>query len=872
MTNDQVYGVDTVLQDLRSRIPVLIKAALLDDEISRVVTSPRVQETLEEEANRNAEPILQSTNAEIAEVRKAHEALAAHEGRALGGPDPNSVSRALLQASASLTAAVAYIVAVVFLGQRDSGSDWLLLVLAGILIFNLTWAALSRVVAVSRPDLYSTSEIYWAGLRFLLSLFPAAIAAAYIYLNHRWIFKNSTTGFAVTCVLGLIVLGIQVSSSLWIPGTRYFYVGSQARRTIMKQAGASAFWFSTIGVLQEAIPAMGVSFVYLLRYESAARHMRRGGKPLTGRNPIYAWHGEQQRLENSLETSMQAWDQALIRKGIIPFLRNRINEITTPSFSLELKIYDSAGLSQMSAQEYIVPTPAFSRQQKTVDPLDGGIVGIAGPRGAGKTTILQAYKAGRFLKVGEQQIVVFETVPVAYDARDFILHLYFQVCANVANFIDQHVLGVVSKRKREGTRHYWAVVLLPVLAMIWVPVFWYATTIDHDPHFKLPLWLTSSGWLIGLAVSLSAILAIYYWKARRDRPYEPRDQEATDLRSLQELARRRMMDIKFQQSHTYGWAGKLGMPLPYTAEFSKSHELELASKSRTYPEIVADFQCFLAATVTIVKSVPNLARVPLVIILDELDKIASIDSVREFMNEAKGFLRMQSPGVLCLISVSEDALTSFEERGLPARDALDSTFDTVIDVGYLSLTDSIQLLNRRVIGMSLPFVCLCHCMAGGLPRELVRAAREVTETNSSTIGKICREIVLSDLHGKLRSWRTAIVGSGSGSSQKAELIGYLNEAILGSVSAAELLHLLENHPVLKNDADGKMGLGEVQLQIMAYLYFAATLLEVFTEMLTEEKVQQASIPTSPGSFDVLASTRSTILGESSCCMADSECV
>jgi hypothetical protein len=244
-----------------------------------------------------------------------------------------------------------------------------------------------------------------------------------------------------------------------------------------------------------------------------------------------------------------------------------------------------------------------------------------------------------------------------------------------------------------------------------------------------------------------------------------------------------------------------------------------------------------------------------VIILDELDKISSIDKVREFINEAKGFLRAQGPGVLCLISVSEDALTSFEERGLPARDALDSAFDTIVDVGYLSMADSIQLLNRRLVGMSLPFVCLSHCLAGGLPRELIRTAREMAEASGSTLSMVCNEVVINDLHGKLGSWRSAVACSGADGQQKAELIGYVNENTRGAVTAASLLRAIQNRPILKANTEIQSGAAEAVLQITTYFYFSATVLEIFSNALSEADVKLASIPDAPGSFDGLASVR-----------------
>jgi hypothetical protein len=226
--------VDSVLQDLRTRIPTLIKDALLHEEITRIVTSPRVRETLEDDANRNAEPILQTSNIEITEVRKAHEALAAHEGRALAGPDPSSVSIALRRAAISLIV-VTLVLSAELVGRRIPGPEgWFIYAGTGILAFHLTWGVISRAVAVARPGAFTTSEIYWAGTRFLASLFPTALAAAYITVNKHWIFKSPISGLAVAGTIGLVVLGIQIAIALWIPRTRYFYAGSRDRRQILK--------------------------------------------------------------------------------------------------------------------------------------------------------------------------------------------------------------------------------------------------------------------------------------------------------------------------------------------------------------------------------------------------------------------------------------------------------------------------------------------------------------------------------------------------------------------------------------------------------------------------------------------------------------
>lgn len=70
-------------------------------------------------------------------------------------------------------------------------------------------------------------------------------------------------------------------------------------------------------------------------------------------------------------------------------------------------------------------------------------------------------------------------------------------------------------------------------------------------------------------------------------------------------------------------------------------------------------------------------------------------------------------------------MSAFERRGLPARDVLDRSFDEIQRIGYLDLAESRRVLESRVTGVPVPFQCLCHCLAGGLPRDLIRSMREL---------------------------------------------------------------------------------------------------------------------------------------------------
>jgi hypothetical protein len=204
-------------------------------------------------------------------------------------------------------------------------------------------------------------------------------------------------------------------------------------------------------------------------------------------------------------------------------------------------------------------------------------------------------------------------------------------------------------------------------------------------------------------------------------------------------------DIQFQQSYSSGWAGSLrGSIAPISVETTTEAAMELSRNQMSLPEIVDRYQGFL-----------TLASEDYVIIIgiDELDKIGSDEEAQSFLNEIKALFGQQS--CFYLISVSESAMSSFERRGLPFRDVFDSSFDAIVHADYLNLERAQRLLRRRVIGVPVPFLDFCHCMAGGLPRDLIRIFRalfdEHLQSNSgeSSLSTLCGSLIRADLKSKL---------------------------------------------------------------------------------------------------------------------------
>jgi hypothetical protein len=112
-------------------------------------------------------------------------------------------------------------------------------------------------------------------------------------------------------------------------------------------------------------------------------------------------------------------------------VRRAIN-VELSSLSTTFKIIDMRGLRELTSPEREVSTAATRELRDLMNSLDGGSLGISGPRGAGKTTLLHSFATGRSLldRDAERRGLVV-SAPVRYDARDFVLHLYASVCERV---------------------------------------------------------------------------------------------------------------------------------------------------------------------------------------------------------------------------------------------------------------------------------------------------------------------------------------------------------------------------------------------------------------------------------------------------------
>ena len=311
-----------------------------------------------------------------------------------------------------------------------------------------------------------------------------------------------------------------------------------------------------------------------------------------------------------------------------------------------------------------------------------------------------------------------------------------------------------------------------------------------------------------------------------------------------------LAEIKFQQSYTVGWSGSLKMPLG--VEGSLNQARSLAQLQMSMPEIADAFVHFLERIA---------ARFVVLIGIDELDKIESDEKAQRFLNDIKVVFGV--PDVFFLVSVSENAMSQFERRGLPFRDTFDSSFDDVIAVEPLDFDLARKMLAERVLGMPMQFQALCHAMSGGLARELVRAARDLVELTPQAgtaaprdLASLGTALVERELKAKLRAAMSSVERLDA-SEERSLLFQRLHALGAQTVSAQGLYEMhrvlvAAEPPVRRRDSAPDAAVRQLRAlseEIGTYCLFLAAVLRFFDNGLDEHRLTRAR---QRGDIDLLA--------------------
>jgi hypothetical protein len=402
--------------------------------------------------------------------------------------------------------------------------------------------------------------------------------------------------------------------------------------------------------------------------------------------------------------------------------------------------------------ELRVETDAFREVYALLRQPFGAVVGLAGSRGVGKSELLKAFCQDSSITTGStplpHSLGVHLPAPVAYKSDAFLREIVSRVAQATPGYSRERVVASRQKRQRavwilaalsvlsffgfglfyRFSEAYWRAVGIAllsgagILAVITIVSLYFSVLAISIPIFSdlVPIPLGLSG--AGLSRSRRIIRAAY-----------SADEQVKYLETLsrQETLSASTKNLAFQQMSTRSISQ---LPLTEPALVSV-----LASLIRTLNE----------------------AGFSVVIGIDELDKMVEDEKAAEFFTGLKVLFPIEHCSFL--LSVSAHAWSQFARRGLPIRDVFDSSLDAVVFVNPLRLRDARRILRRRWPSISDDQVLLCHLISGGLPRELLRAARDLASLGRSrdggtSLGNILAHAFRHDFESRingLRSWGLA---------------------------------------------------------------------------------------------------------------------
>ncbi len=524
--------------------------------------------------------------------------------------------------------------------------------------------------------------------------------------------------------------------------------------------------------------------------------------------------------DDAVGGARRAARERVIREAALPEVRASINRLQYPSFSRELSTPSSAGLDDLHDSEYDVVTTSSGKLEAMFARLSAGSFGISGDRGAGKSTLLRRACDERIL-VGKDRprVGVLVAAPVRYEAAEFVPFLFASLCLELLQPVED-----VERRKRalraqrRATLLLWLTVSVAVGLSVLVIV-----SPDWNKLFGSPNFLTVT--VVAIAIALATFVVprvVREFRAARRMLGED---------ELLARAREELEHLRWSESRSEELSSELNAKV---AKIGGKSGVTRSAKAVTLPELIHRYRRFVARIAE---------EGPVIIGIDELDKMASTDDARRFLNDIKTLFGM--PRVFNLVSLSDDAMSEYERRGLPIRDVLDSVFDEILRVEYLTDEESERLLRRRVIGMPAPFAALAHTLSGGLPREMLRVARQAVRASEDRSRND-----LAGVAAAVIGERVAAREAGAAAVARHHVTDQGGQPILswlrGLSRFEDGAELLQRCDVLSLVMETRATAGEgderlelLILQLASFCYHAATVLQFFEGIKSETQFRDA---------------------------------
>ncbi|PWC05129.1 SoxR reducing system RseC family protein [Agromyces badenianii] len=352
--------------------------------------------------------------------------------------------------------------------------------------------------------------------------------------------------------------------------------------------------------------------------------------------------------------------------------------------------------------ESIVPMRSIDRVTRFILDHPTSAIGITGPRGAGKSTLLQAV-CDRVREHNGEAILL--PSPVEHNALDLLRSIAVALRGEKVHALREeraHYSARLQARSRSiellGAALFLA---FGFLAMI------FAVTPIADTMFS-----TTDPWLLILGLAVFGAGGFVFLRLLRRRPtFSALIGSRTSHQILDEVIE--SLTFEVAAGSTFGATVNSGI-----VELAGERSTSKTSRDVTHSQLSAALR---DALISMGSETPG----PVLLAIDELDKLPNRAALLGTVNALKDLLHLKNVHVA--VTLSDEALGSFELRETAERDAFDSTFDTIIDVDRLDAESAVAVVDSRVTGFPRQLSLLCFVWAGGLPRDLLRHARACVE-------------------------------------------------------------------------------------------------------------------------------------------------
>jgi hypothetical protein len=369
---------------------------------------------------------------------------------------------------------------------------------------------------------------------------------------------------------------------------------------------------------------------------------------------------------------------------------------------------DAAGRRALTVDRsgQFVATPASQRLLRMIQSGVGDPIGLSGVRGSGKTATMKHACNWAETRGG---LGVWFPSPSEYEPTAFVASL----CEVVANSYLRRYRRDTSPILQAATRHWPSILMLSFFGLF-APLLIVIVWSNSPPKtWWIGVGLTVAFWAFILASVGALATAILGRRASRVATGQSTS-AANDLRQLVRYS------ISLRNSREV--AGR-GGPSRINATWRYKRDMELTERPVALASFTTAFRAFA-------ESLPRVVNGPLVLAIDELDKLESNDRAAQLLRDVKGVFDID--GVHILVSVSDEAARQFELGSVKQRNEFNSTFPRSVQLSGLGVSESLQVLGGRGIHFSDEGVVkLLNSFEDGIAREVIRKSESIYDALSS---------------------------------------------------------------------------------------------------------------------------------------------